>query len=209
MAEKVIIMGAGGHGRVVIDILREGKQYEVVGFLDSNPNLQGRVVDGLSVLGDISLIPKLLKEGVRGGIIGIGDNNVRQGFFEDFKKEGLILINAIHPSAVVSRTVYVGCGVVISARAVVWTAAQIGDNSIINTGAIVEHENIIEENVHLASGVQLGGNVKVGRNAFIGAGSTVIPYIKIGKDAKVGAGSVVIEDIGEGITVAGVPARKI
>ncbi|MDI6786041.1 MAG: acetyltransferase [bacterium] len=208
MAEKIFIMGAGGHGRVVLDILLESKDYEVVGFLDSDPKLHGKFVNNHKVFGDISLIPKLIKEkGVIGSIIAIGHNETRSMFFKKFKKAGLIIINAIHPSAIISKTAKIGSGVVVSARATVWTDSIIGDNCIINTGVIVEHQNIIEDNVHIASGAQLGGNVKIKQNTTIGAGSTIIPYINVGKNVMVGAGSVVINDISDGVTAVGVPAK--
>lgn len=208
MAEKVLIMGAGGHGRVVLDILLESKEYEVVGFLDSDIKLHGKVVNNFKVYGDISLISKLkMEKNIIGGIIAIGDNKIRNMFFKKFKEVGLIIINAIHPSAIISRTAKIGSGVVVSARAVIWTDSVVGDNCVINTGAIIEHQNIIEDNVHIASGVQLGGNVIVKKGTLVGAGSTVIPYITIGKNVIVGAGSVVIDNIPDNVTVVGIPAK--
>lgn len=207
MAEKVFIMGAGGHGRVVLDILLESKDYEVIGFLDSNPKLHGKIVDNYKVLGDISLVTNLIDKGLKGGIIAIGDNKIRRMFFEKIRKLGLMVINAIHPSAIISRTATIGSGVVVSARAVVWTDSIVGNNCIINTGAIVEHQNIIADHTHIASGVQLGGGVKIKQNTTIGAGSTVIPYINIGENVMVGAGSVVINDIPNDTTVVGIPAK--
>lgn len=208
MAEKILIMGAGGHGRVVLDILLESKEYEVIGFLDSDIRLHGKIVNNFKVYGDISLTSKLkIEKNVIGGIIAIGNNKIRNMFFKKFKEAGLIIINAIHPSAIISRTAKIGSGVVASARAVIWTDSVIGDNCVINTGAIIEHQNIIEDNVHIASGVQLGGNVTVKRDTLIGAGSTIIPYITIGKNVTVGAGSVVINNIPDNVTVVGIPAQ--
>src|SRR4051794_7908989 len=110
----VIIAGAGGHGRVVLDILRAAKQYDVVGFLDANQELHGTEIAGVKVLGHLNLLPKLKANGVAGAIVAIGDNRVRRSYAHKLAAAGLKLINAVHPSAVISPTVTLGQNLVIA-----------------------------------------------------------------------------------------------
>lgn len=206
---KIVIFGAGGHGRVVLDILRQSQQYEVVGFLDSNKALHGKIVDGLPVLGDISRLSHLYRESIKGAIIAIGDNKVRREFARIVKENGFCLINAIHPDSSIAHSAQVGEGVVIAAGSIICTHAKIGNNTIINTGAIVEHECTIEDNVHIAPGVRIAGQTLVRDGTFIGIGSTIVAVLKIGKNSVIGAGSVIIEDVPDNVTVVGVPGKVI
>ncbi len=116
---NIVIVGAGGHGRVVLDVLQQAREHVVKGFLDSNPQLWGRRVDGVQVLGGMDLLADLAAQGVDGAIVAIGDNGVRRQFADQVDAAGLELVNAIHPSANLARTVTVGCNVVIAAGALV------------------------------------------------------------------------------------------
>jgi len=205
----IIIIGAGGHGRVVLDILRAAGLYHPVGFLDANPHLHGRRVDGLPVLGDLNILDTLRAKAVEAAIIAIGDNGVRREYAGILDQSKLILINAIHPSANLASTCTIGKNVVIAAGSVVCAHCQIGNSVILNTGCIVDHESIVGTAAHICPGARLAGRVTVGSGAFIGIGATVIQTIRIGADAVVGAGAVVIRDVPAGATVVGVPARVI
>jgi len=207
---KVIILGAGGHAKVVAEILRLSGKYDLIGLLD--PALSGRIVGGLPVLGGDELLPRLKSEGVSAvfvGVGGIGDNMTRTKLFEKAISMGFTPINAIHPSAIISSSARVGCGVAIMARAVINSEAEIGDNVIINTGAVVEHDCRIEAHVHVSPGAILCGGVVVSRSAHIGAGAVIRQGINIGEFAGVGAGAVVIRDVEASTTVAGVPAHEL
>jgi sugar O-acyltransferase (sialic acid O-acetyltransferase NeuD family) len=206
---NVVILGAGGHGRVVLDILQQAREHLVKGFLDSNPQLWGRRVDGAPVLGGPDLLGELASQGVDGAVVAIGDNGIRRQFADMVDAAGMELINAIHPSANLARTVTVGCNVVIAAGALVCAHCQIGDSVILNTGCIVDHESMVGTAAHICPGVKLAGHVTVESGAFLGIGSTVIQNLRIGYDAVVGAGSVVIQDVEPMTTVVGVPARVI
>ena len=206
---NIVILGAGGHGRVVLDILQQAREHMVKGFLDSNPQIWGRRVDGVLVLGGPDLLPELVSQGVEGAVVAIGDNGVRRQFADAVDAAGLELANAIHPSANLARTVTVGCNVVIAAGALVCAHCQIGDSVVLNTGCIVDHESMIGTAAHVCPGVKIAGHVAIESGAFLGIGATVIQNLRIGYDAVVGAGSVVIEDVEPMTTVVGVPARVI
>lgn len=206
---KIVIMGAGGHGRVVLDILQQDAQYEVVGFIDSDTALHGREVDGLPVMGDIAIVPRLKGEGVKGAIVAIGDNKVRDRFARAFKEKGFVLVNAVHPDASIARNAGLGQGVVVASGAIICAHARIGDNAIINTGAIVEHECVVGDSVHVGPGVKIAGRTTIKRGAHIGIGSTIIQNLVIGENAVIGAGSVVLQNVPDNVTVVGVPARVV
>jgi len=206
---KIAIIGAGGHGRVVLDILRNSHQFEVAGFLDSNPRLHGGKVDAVEVLGDLSLVPSFAEMGIGGAIIAIGDNHIRRAFAETLEKSGVHLVSAIHPSASIADTAQIGKNVVIAAGVTICAHTVVHDSSICNTGAIIDHESEIGMSAHVCPGVRLAGHVNVRATAFVGIGATIIQNITIGEAAVVGAGAVVIDDVPAYSTVVGVPARII
>lgn len=206
----VVVVGAGGHGRVVLDILKRARSYEAAGFLDSNPDLHGRRMDGLPILGDLTLLPQLSRSrDMRGAIVAIGDNGVRRAFAEEIDAMGIRLINAVHPSANLAHNVTLGRNVVIAAGALVSAHCQIGDSVILNTGCIVDHESMIGTAAHICPGTKLAGRVTVEAGAFVGIGATVLQGLRIGCEAIVGGGAVVIDDVPPMTTVVGVPARVV
>jgi UDP-perosamine 4-acetyltransferase len=205
----VVLIGAGGHGRVVLDILRAAGVHKPIGFLDADPQLTGQTIGGLPVLGQINLLPKLKSQKVKGAIISIGDNSPRRRYFQKVADHGFELVNAIHPGSHVSSTVRLGRNIVIAAGAVVSTDAQLADGVIVNTSAVIDHECEIGRAVHICPSATLAGRVRVGDETFIGLGCNIIQCLKIGSHATVGAGAVVIQDVPDGATVIGVPARVI
>ncbi|MFW9829663.1 MAG: acetyltransferase [Candidatus Thorarchaeota archaeon] len=206
---KVIIIGAGGHARVVYECLRHDKNIEPVAFIDNKFGDGSELIMNLPVLGPHSVIPDLIKNGIKGFIVGVGDNKIRALHFKKFKKLGLEPINAIHPTADIASNVKIGKGVCISLSSTVNTNAEIGDNSIINTGVIIEHEDHIGENVHIAPGTSIAGRVNVKNGTFIGIGSVVKEYLNIGENVIIGAGSVVLNDVPDDVVVVGSPAKVI
>lgn len=203
---KVLIVGAGGHGAVVLDILRSAGQYEPAGFIDADPALAGRKIGGVPVLGPLNLLPKFRSQ-FGGAIVAIGDNRVRRGYATKLQAAGVGLINAIHPSAVVSSTATLGQNLVIAAGAIVGTGAKVGHSALLNTGCIIDHECEIGEAAHVGPGVKLAGRVRVGAGALVGIGACVLPCLHVGDEAIVGAGAVVLRDVERGTTVVGAPAR--
>jgi UDP-perosamine 4-acetyltransferase len=205
----VVIIGAGGHGRVVLDILRAAGVHNPVGFLDADAHLTGSKVGGLPVLGQINLLPKLKTQKIKAAIIAIGDNQSRHRYFKKVLEQGFELINAIHPRSVISETAKLGRNVVVAAGAVISTDVQIGDSAIINTSAVIDHECEIGQAAHVCPSATLAGRVQIGDEAFIGLGSNIIQCLTVGPKAVVGAGAVVIQDVPEGATVVGIPAKVI
>jgi sugar O-acyltransferase (sialic acid O-acetyltransferase NeuD family) len=207
---RVLILGAGGHGRVVLDILLHDGRSEVVGFLDNNTDIHGRRVDGIPVLGSLDDLPALVEQHtIDGAIVAIGDNGIRRGLARRIDTAGVDLISAVHPSATVARNAMLGRNVVVAAGAIVCAHCQVGNSVILNTGCIVDHQTMIGEGSHICPGVRIAGRVKVEPGVFVGIGATVIPKITLGCEAIVGAGAVVIDDVPSLATVVGVPARPV
>ena len=181
---KVVGIGAGGHAKVIIDILSQFPDIEVVGLVELATRLFGEAVAGSLILGDDQLLPQLLAEGVGVafiGIGGVGNNLPRAKSFERILSLGFDMINAIHSHAVVAKSARLGRGVCIMAGAVVNPAAEIGDNVILNTHCTVEHDCTIGDHVHIAPGATLSGAVQVGRLSHIGTGASVRQGIRIGE----------------------------
>jgi len=208
-AMRILIVGAGGHGKVVLDILRAADVYELGGFIDADPALAGTACGGIKVLGAMNLLPKLHRQGILGAVVAIGDSRARRHCAALLREQGIELVNALHPTAYMSPTAVLGQGVVVAAQAAVCTETRVDDLVIINTSAVVDHECHIGEGAHICPGAHLAGRVSVGAGAFVGLGANIIQCLKIGEGATVGAGAVVLEDVPAFSTVAGVPARVI
>lgn len=205
----VVIIGAGGHGKVVLDVLRAAALHKPIGFLDADPSLIGTEISGLGVLGAINILPKLRQRKVRGAIVAIGDNRTRLRYADLLREQGFELLSAVHPSASVSPSATLGANVVIAPQAALCTEARVGDCVIVNTAAVVDHECVIEQGVHVAPGVHLAGRVRVGACAFIGMGANVLQCLSIGAHATLGAGAVALRDVPPYATAVGVPAKVI
>jgi sugar O-acyltransferase (sialic acid O-acetyltransferase NeuD family) len=204
-----VIIGCGGHGRVVLDIYRQARNADPVGFLDGNPDTHGCRIDGLEVLGDPSDITSLSRRGVDSAIVAIGDNATRNMYAQTLSTGGMRLETLVHPKATVADTAKLGRNVVVCAGAVICAHCRIGDSCIINTACIVDHESAIGRAAHLCPGSRLAGRVKVEDFAFVGIGATIIQCLTIGRGSVVGAGAVVLRDVPAFTTVVGVPARAI
>jgi len=200
----VLILGAGGHGKVVADIL-QCQGIRVRGFLDDDPALWGTRQSGLSVFGPIDTYTQ---HGPGDLIVGVGSIAVRQEIVRRLGwRAHARWCNAIHPRAIIAASARLGPGTMVAAGAVVNSDVVLGEHVIVNTGATVDHDCVIGDFAHIAPGVHLAGGVRIGRETLIGIGVTVIPQRCVGDVTVVGAGSVVIEDIPDGVTAAGVPAR--
>lgn len=208
---RCLILGGGGHARVLIDsLLSSGGVAEHYGVLDRDRSLWGKEVFGVRVLGGDELLPQLASQGTTHFVVGLGGvgvNRPRCRLFELGLKHGLTPLTVCHSSAIRSRWATVGDGSVIFPGAVVNAGAALGVNVIVNTGAIVEHDCVVGDHVHIATGSRLCSTVHIGTGAHIGAGATVRQLITVGEGAIVGAGAVVVKDVEPWMVVAGVPAR--
>ncbi len=205
MHKKVIIIGAGGHAKVIADIIEKSGD-EVVGFLDDNKENGATVIKNYKVIGDLNnrFAMAVTKKDVE-FIIAIGDNKKRE---EISHSPNLKFYTAIHPSAQIGLDVRIEEGTVVMANVCINSSARIGKHCIINTGAIIEHDNIIEDFVHISPNTSLGGTVKIGESTHVGIGSIVKNNITICKNCTIGAGAVVVKNIIEEGTYVGVPARE-
>jgi UDP-perosamine 4-acetyltransferase len=200
----VVILGAGGHAKVVVELLRACGQ-TIVGLLDADPT--PRQVLGVDVIGDDLRLAGLRRDGVAHAFVALGDNRLRAEVGRRLGELGFELVNAVSPQAIVSPSVRLGAGVAIMAGAVINAEGRIDDLAIINTGAAIDHDAWIGEAAHVAPGSALAGNVTVGRRAFLGIGCSVVPGVNIGDDAIVGAGACVLRDVEAATTAVGVPAQ--
>jgi sugar O-acyltransferase (sialic acid O-acetyltransferase NeuD family) len=207
---RVIVWGAGGHGKVIVDALLASESCALVGILDDDKTKAGTNVLGIPV----SYSPGSLRT-FRQSLdfdsvaIGIGDNYIRNEKFQQVKACGLEPMNVIHPSAHISRFVELGVGVTILAGAVVNPGTVIEDNVCVNTAASVDHDNYLEKSCHIFPHATLTGGVRVGRFAYVGSGAVVAPYLVVNQYSQIGAGAVVLKNVAEGALVAGVPATEI
>ena len=204
---RILLLGAGGHGKAIADLLMADGGYEVVGFVDAAP--KASQVLGLPVLGDESLLAALAGQGIALAHAAVGNNAQRLAAAARLRAAGFALPSLIHPAALIGHGAKVGEGAAILARAVIGPEAEIGAFALINTGAIVEHDCVVAEAAHIGPGAVLAGGVRVGAGALIGAGAVVRPGMTIGAGAVIGAGAAVVENIAPGARVAGVPARPV
>ncbi len=201
MSKNVIIIGAGGHAKVIADIIEKSND-KVLGFLDDNKE-KNQEIYGYKVIGKISECETFTSKDIY-FIIAIGNNLLRKKIYEEYE---LQLYTAIHPTSVIAKGVQIGEGTVIMANACINADAIIGKNCIINTGAIIEHDNIIEDYVHISPRAVLAGTVKIGELTHIGVGVTVKNNITICKECIIGAGAVVVKDLVKSDIYIGVPAK--
>lgn len=208
MSEPVIILGAGGHARVLVDALRLSGARELL-LADRDLTLRGDNRWGVPVVGDDEAVLSRGPDGVRVtvGLGGVGETGPRQAIFERFRQAGFRFVQVIHPRACVAADCLLGEGVQILAGAVVNPGAEIADNAIVNTGAIVEHDCRVGHSAHVAPGAVMCGGAVLGAGAHLGAGATLLQGVRVGERGVVGAGAVVVRDAGAGQVVKGVPAR--
>jgi sugar O-acyltransferase (sialic acid O-acetyltransferase NeuD family) len=203
----VVVLGAGGHGQVVVDILRAMQHdrgtVRPVAFVDDNASLIGMNVIGLPVTSNLD---DLKKRGIAVAL-GVGNNRDRSRLGRSALADGIRVIAAVHPRAHIAADVRLGRGIAVCAGVVVNIGAVVHDWAILNTSCSVDHHCIIGTSAHIAPGAHLGGTVTVGAGALVGVGCSVRPGCSIGEGAIVGVGSAVVSDLEPNGCYSGVPAR--
>lgn len=199
----LLIFGAGGHGRVLVDAALLTHQWSRIVVSDRKlPDGQSELLPGvdlLTVAAALTLCPSVH--------VAIGNNQFRQKEAGAWGHERLVSV--VHPAAVVSTFSSLGAGCFVAAGAVIGPSAHLGMGVIVNHGAVVDHDVEVGSFSHIAPNASLGGHVKLGQRVLVGSGAVVLPSIVMGDDVTVGAGSVVNAHLLEPGTYAGIPARKI
>ena len=206
--DEIILLGGGGHAKVLIDLINISGQFEISGILDTQLEIGIKVLN-VSVIGGDNLLSGLYGKGIRNVCIAIGsvkDNTRRRILFDKVKQMGFLVPYLLHPQTIISKNVHFSEGVQIMAGVNVQTDSLFKENTIINTGAIIEHDCSIGSHVHICPGAVISGGCTVGDGTFIGAGATVMQEINIGKCVTVAAGAVVVKDVPDRTMVKGVPA---
>jgi sugar O-acyltransferase (sialic acid O-acetyltransferase NeuD family) len=204
---SLLILGAGGHAKVVAETALTNNPSSRVAFLDDRPLTS---ILGWPVLGplDQALHP-LIQAQFPAGLVAIGHSATRLRWLAQLQSAGYQLPLLIHPSAWISPSAEIGPGSVVFSQAAVQAHAVIGFGSILNTGCSVDHDSQLSAGVHICPGARLGGEVQVGARSWIGIGASVIQQVRIGSDVTVGAGAAVVRDLPNGVTAVGVPARVV
>jgi UDP-perosamine 4-acetyltransferase len=209
MSLPVLIVGGGGHAKVLIEVLRLLSK-KILGIFELDPTRINQDVLGIHVIGTDEMISGYAPTSLQlvNAVGSVQITKVRKNVFDKFKESGYTFATVIHPSAVVASDVILGEGAQIMAGVVIQPGSTIGMNAIVNTKTSVDHDCFIGDHVHLSPGVTLSGSVRVLDGSHIGTGATIIQGITIGRNSLIGAGSVVVNDVPANAEFVGVPARK-
>jgi len=205
---RVVLIGAGGHGRVCADVFRAAG-WVVEGFIDAQLPAGSPVGSDWKVLGGHELLDDPNWTKVRAFFVSVGNNDTRARLADELRARGLRLASAVHPFSWISPSVTIGSNVVVMPGAVVNYGSRLADDVVINTGATVDHDCPLAQGVQVGPGAHISGTVPIGARSFIGTGASTVQSISIGRDVIVGAGAAVIESLPDGVTAVGVPARII
>ncbi|MFW6335872.1 MAG: acetyltransferase [Phycisphaeraceae bacterium] len=211
MAQRIVILGAGGHGRVVIETA-QAAGLDVIGVLDARADRLGSEILGVPVLGSDDRLDLATQNGATHYLLGVGhlgDTSSRRRLAAAAEAAGLQPALAVHPTAFVSPSAHLAAGTVVLPHAVVHTQAKLGEHVIVNTAAVVEHDGRLEAHVHVATAAAHAGDVRVGADTLIGARAVVRQGIRIGAHCIIGAGAVVVRDVPDETKVAGNPAKPL
>ena len=200
---NLIIIGAGGHGRVIADIAQKIGSYKTIAFLDDG---DAKETMGLSIVGKTSDVKKYIN--TTDIFVAIGNSAVRREFIERLLSMGANVPTLIHPNAVIGACVEIGNGSAIMAGAVINPCSKLGKGVIVNTCSSIDHDCVIGNYCHIAVGGHVAGTVSLGDNVWLGAGATIKNNVNVCADCIIGAGAVVLKEITENGTYIGVPAQR-
>ncbi|MFZ1752672.1 MAG: acetyltransferase [Caldilineaceae bacterium] len=209
---RIAIIGAGGQGREVLDILRAAdiadENHCIAGFIDDNRAIHGQIIDGLPVVGDWAWFEEQNLAELR-VICAVGSPAAAYKLVQRAQQIGLDFASAVSPASIISPLAKMGKGLVIFPNAVIGPGAIVNDFAIVNVASTISHDSNIGEFVNINPGAHIAGNVTVGTGAYIGMGSSIIQNRRIGAWSTIGAGAAVISDIPDHVTAVGVPARVV
>lgn len=203
---KLLIAGAGGHGRVVAEAALAGRDFASVSFLDDRIS-RPATAEGWPIVGSLDRLEELASA-FQAFAAGIADPALRLGLLGRARGAGLRCLPIVHPAATVSAHASIGVGTVVMAGARINVGVRTGEACIINTGATVDHDCVLADAVHVCPGAHLAGNVEIGARSWFGIGAVAKQGIRIGAGVTVGAGAVCLRDVRDGAMVYGVPARE-
>lgn len=204
---KSIIIGSGGHAKVIIDAINKGGHYDIIGLIDDFREI-GETTLGIPVVGKVNDVEAHNEIGCS-WIIAIGDNKSRHKVYSKLMELRLNYINVIHPSAIIGGDVEIGVGNFIAAGVIINSGTTIGNHCIINTGAQLDHDNKLDDFISIAPKAALAGNVSIGRGTYIGMGANIKEKIAIGRQSIIGAGSMVLQDVPRFKVAYGNPCKEI
>ncbi|NLN49475.1 MAG: acetyltransferase [Clostridiales bacterium] len=205
MKDKLIIIGASGHGKVVADIAIKMNKWQNIAFLDDDESIKTSM--GLEIIGKIA--DAFVYNDKAEFFVAIGNNATREKIQEKLIVERLDVVSLIHPSAIIGTGVEIGIGTAVMAGVVINCSTRVGKGCIINTSSSLDHDNVIEDYVHISPGVRSAGTVAIGKSTWVGIGSVIRNNVNICSGCIVGAGAVIVKDITEPGTYVGVPARRV
>jgi sugar O-acyltransferase (sialic acid O-acetyltransferase NeuD family) len=210
--QKIVLLGAGNFAREVVglinDLNRVEPQFDLVGFLDDNPNKHGNKLNGTSILGGMEWLKTNEAQGVK-AVCAIGESHIRRKVVLKALEYGSEFCNLIHPNVVLTSFIEFGQGVIITAGCILTCNIKIGNHVHLNLSTTVGHDDVLEDFVTTAPGVHLSGNVNVGEGVYIGTGAVTVEKLSIGDWSIIGAGAVVAKNIPDNVTAVGVPAKPI
>ena len=207
--KSLIILGAGGHGKVVCETALISRNFKNISFLDDKFNKNNSFIfQGIPLIGKLNYIETVsCKNSFECAIVAFGDSSLRINWINKLKSYGYEIPSIIHPSAFISPSSLIKEGTVVFAQAAIQSDVIINRGNIINTASSVDHDSILDEGVHICPGARIAGNVKIGAKTTIGIGSSINKGIKIGSNVIVGAGAAVVNDINDNLIAKGVPAK--
>ena len=206
----ILLIGAGGHARVLIDTMSATHEERSIGIIDADAGVIGQSIQDIPIIGTDAMLKHLAANGARYFAVAVGMNNaLRENLFQTCLDAGLLPLTIVHPNATISPWATMGQGAQILPGAVVNAGAVLGVNNIINSGAVVEHDCILGDHVHVSSMACLAGGVILEDLVHVGAGAVIRQMIRVGRGTTIGIGAAVVKDIAPLQTVVGVPAKEI
>lgn len=210
--KSVVIVGAGGFGREVLQIFKDqnkvSRRWNILGFIDENQGLHGRVVNGYPVLGGCDWLEKHRNDNL-GCVVAIGICETRRKVVEKLEKIGVHFYNAIHPSVIMWEPVELGYDVILQAGSLLSVNTKIGNHVQLNSNATIGHDAVVGDYCTIGPRVDINGNDRLSEGVYVGSGATFIQGISVGEWTTIGAGAVVVKDIPGKVVAVGVPAKVI